>query len=69
MLVGARRDLGSQPAGDIVINDSRLPLLSASPAVTFPASPHHCHFVIIKLYSVLLDDRGTYRVGQIFPNI
>jgi len=36
----------------------RLPLLSARPAITFPAAEHHRPLASTKLYALLLGDRG-----------
>jgi len=42
---------GSQPAGDSL--GGSMPLLSAMPAVTFPAAEHHRPLVSIKLYCLV----------------
>jgi len=47
----------SQPAGDRISHPpvGRLPLLSARPAVTFPAAEHHRHLAGTKLYCLVTE--------------
>jgi len=51
------RSLGSQPAGDSHKPGGRLPLLSARPAVTFPAREHHRPLAGTKLYCLVTEAR------------
>jgi len=63
MSIGGRSwSLGSQPAGDSHEPGARLPLLSARPAVTFPAWEHHRPLASTKLYyytNYTIGDRST----------
>ena len=55
----------SQPAGDLSHPlSARLPLLSARPAITFPAEQHHPQSASIKLYCLVTEAHGCELLAQ-----
>ena len=55
---------GNQPAGDFSSPSSKLPLLSARPAVTFPAKERHRPSICTKLHCLVTDAHRCEQLTQ-----